>query len=66
MFVAPCLQVAEAKEEEDTRRFAMSIADEVPRVSKLLGGIREQLDSQVAYYEATNARLGTLIRCSSW
>lgn len=41
------IQIAEGREEEDTKRFAIEIADEVPRLKKSIGEVREQLDSSI-------------------
>lgn len=41
------VQIAEGREDEDTKRFAAEIADEVPRLKKSISEVREQLDSSI-------------------
>merc|ERR1719230_781964 len=38
------MQIAEGREEEDTKRFAQEIKDEVPQLQKKIVAVREQLD----------------------
>ena len=41
------VQIAEGREEEDTKKFAGEVADEVPRLRKRIGEVREQLDQRI-------------------
>ncbi|KAJ8609534.1 hypothetical protein CTAYLR_006022 [Chrysophaeum taylorii] len=41
------IQIAEGREEEDTKRFAAEIAEEVPRLKRAISEVREQLDSSI-------------------
>ncbi|KAH8072853.1 dynein light chain binding protein [Aureococcus anophagefferens] len=41
------VQIAEGREEEDTKRFATEVAEEVPRLKKRIAEVREQLDQRI-------------------
>jgi dynein heavy chain len=41
------MQLAEGKEEEETKKFSLQVTDECPKVVKRLGELREQLDSNL-------------------
>ena len=41
------MQIAEGREEEDTKRFAQEIKDEVPQLQKKIVAVREQLDKSL-------------------
>eukprot|EP00599_Poterioochromonas_sp_BG-1_P017876 CAMPEP_0173166600 /NCGR_PEP_ID=MMETSP1105-20130129/22117_1 /TAXON_ID=2985 /ORGANISM="Ochromonas sp., Strain BG-1" /LENGTH=3828 /DNA_ID=CAMNT_0014087887 /DNA_START=639 /DNA_END=12125 /DNA_ORIENTATION=- len=41
------MQLAEGKEEEETKKFSLQVTDECPKVIKRLGELREQLDANL-------------------
>ena len=41
------MQLAEGKEEEETKKFSLQVTDECPKVVKKLGELREQLDASL-------------------
>lgn len=41
------LQIAEGREEDDTKRFAIEVSEEVPKIKKSIGEVRERLDSPI-------------------
>ena len=58
------IQVAQSKEEEDTKRFAKEIAEEVPKLNRALQATREALEKPKL--ADLGADVNTMVRSQRW